>query len=168
MRWGPALNNPAKDKGQSAAWRLASTETETWVVGLYFRVGSWVIFPRAWARQPQPRVGQCGQWPGHRVLPFMLFAWGLGGGGVWLNECRMPNEPPPSRRCPEQAHQRRTWEMQADGVRGTRARPSGAPKQSAEAMPSSRGDTRTAERARAGGQEGRRAPAGKFAPIRWP
>jgi hypothetical protein len=34
---------------------------------------------------------------------------------------------------------------------GTQARPSGAPKQAAEVMPSSRGDARAAKRARTGG-----------------
>jgi hypothetical protein len=37
------------------------------------------------------------------------------------------------------------------GYTGEAARPSGDPKQAAEAMPSSRGDARAAERARAGG-----------------
>jgi hypothetical protein len=39
---------------------------------------------------------------------------------------------------------------------GTQARPSGAPKQAAEAMPSSRGDARAAERARTGVAKGPR------------
>jgi hypothetical protein len=52
----------------------------------------------------------------------------------------------PSRRCPEQAHQH----LGGAGRWGTQARPSGAPKQAAEAMPSSRGGARAAERARTG------------------
>jgi len=53
----------------------------------------------------------------------------------------------PSRRCPEQAHQH----LGGAGRWGTQARPGGAPKQAAEAMPSSRGDARAAERVRTGG-----------------
>jgi hypothetical protein len=53
----------------------------------------------------------------------------------------------PSKRCPDQAHQH----LGGAGRWGTQARPSGAPKQAAEAMSSSRGDARAAERARTGG-----------------
>jgi hypothetical protein len=45
-----------------------------------------------------------------------------------------------------------TWEVHATG--GTQARPGGAPKQAAEAMPSSRGDARAADRARTQGGGG--------------
>jgi hypothetical protein len=66
----------------------------------------------------------------------------IGAGGAFGS----PNGAP-SRRCPEQAHQH----LGGAGRWGTPARPSGAPKQAAEAMPSSRGDTRrAAERARTG------------------
>jgi hypothetical protein len=49
----------------------------------------------------------------------------------------------PSGRCPEYVHQH----LGGASNWGTQARPSGAPKQAAEAMPSSRGDARAAERA---------------------
>jgi hypothetical protein len=46
-----------------------------------------------------------------------------------------------------------TWEVHATGAH-TQARPSGAPKQAAEAMPSSQGDARAADRARTEGGGG--------------
>jgi hypothetical protein len=54
-----------------------------------------------------------------------------------------------------------TWEVHATANWGTQARPGGAPKQAAEAMPSSRGDARGADRARTRGGGG-----GKSDPLR--